>query len=251
LNKALANREPEQRTNSEIAPRSWKAEAIVDEYEELEVAAHPFFVELRSRPVDLGAVWLLMANLATGISRDFVIWLAQTIVRVEDRRIASLLAKQLNDELGSGQFDQIHSTLLQNFIVGLEPWRVAAFGEDALAPGRRLASQGSLLFRTGEVYTALGALMVGEVFAKKMDICVGTEIRRQSALSADVLTWLRIHETLEVDHADDSRQLAVLIPETEAAVVESRAGAAAQWRLLWGFLDDVHAVLARSNRKSE
>src|SRR4051812_18621609 len=197
---------------SEIAPRSWSAEQIVDEYEMLEVSDHPLFVELRANPLDLGALWLLMANLAAGISRDFVIWLAHTIVRVEDRRIASLLAKQLNDELGGGQFDQIHGLLLQQFVQGLEPWRPAGLGEEALAPGRALARRGSLLFQTGEVYSALGALMVGEIFAKQMDQCVGNEIRRQNTLSAHVLTWLTIHETLEVDHADDSRELAALLP---------------------------------------
>ena len=251
MNKALANPEREQPRRSEIAPRSWNVEQVVDEYEELEVAAHPFFVELRAKPLDLSAHWLLMANLAAGISRDFVIWLAQTIARVDDRRIASLLAKQLNDELGNGHFDQIHSTLLQNFIVGLEPWRPAALGEEALAPGRTLARRGSLLFQTGELYPALGALMVGEIFAKKMDHCVGIEIRRQNTLSAQVLTWLTIHETLEVDHADDSRELAALIPATEAAVVEIRAGASAQWQVLWDFLDDVHVVFSRANEKGE
>jgi pyrroloquinoline quinone (PQQ) biosynthesis protein C len=223
----------------------------VDEYEALEVAAHPLFVELRENPLDLGALWLLMANLAAGISRDFVIWLAQTIARVDDRRIASLLAKQLNDELGSGQFDQIHSTLLHHFITGLEPWRPAAAGDDALAPGRNLARRGTLLFQTSEIYSALGALMVGEIFAKKMDHCVGIEIRRQNALSAQVLTWLTIHETLEVDHADDSRELAALIPTTEAVMTEVRAGAAAQWQMLWTFLDEIYGIFSRAKMKGD
>jgi pyrroloquinoline quinone (PQQ) biosynthesis protein C len=218
------------------------AEAIVDDYERLEVSEHPLFVELRARPVDLGAIWLLMANLAEGISRDFVIWLAQTIARVEDRRVASLLAKQINDELGSGAFDQIHSGLLQRFVAGLEPWRPAFTGAGALAPGRTLARQGSQLFQCSDVHEALGALMVGEIFAKKMDHCVGEEIRRQDALSAETLTWLTLHETLEVDHADDSRELAALIPNDDGALNAARKGARAQWQLLWEFLDGVRSV---------
>jgi pyrroloquinoline quinone (PQQ) biosynthesis protein C len=243
----MADPKREERIPSVPAPCWGKAEQIVDDYEKLEVAAHPFFVELRARPLDLGAIWLLMANLAAGISRDFVIWLAQTIARVEDRRIASLLAKQLNDELGGGVFDQIHSALLQHFIAGLEPWRAKRFDEGALAPGHSLARRGTLLFQTPEIHRALGALMVGEIFAKKMDQCVGIEIRRQDALSSDVLTWLTLHETLEVDHADDSRELAALISPTESAVVESRAGASAQWQILWEFLDDVHAIYSAAN----
>ena len=68
------------------------APAIVDEYETYEVADHPFFKELRQRPVDYGALWLLMANLQYSISDHFVRWLAVVIQRVNDPRIASLLA---------------------------------------------------------------------------------------------------------------------------------------------------------------
>src|SRR6185369_4575478 len=82
-------------------------EEIVATYHRLEVSQHPFFVELAKAPVDLGAVYLLMANLQVGISPHFVPWLARTIARVEDRRIGSLLAKQLDDELGRGDFSQI------------------------------------------------------------------------------------------------------------------------------------------------
>lgn len=226
-------------------PRACAAEAMVDEYERLEVADHPLFVELRVRPVDLGAIWLLMANLAEGISREFVIWLAQTIARVEDRRIASLLAKQLNDELGNGSFEQIHGGLLARFVLALEPWRLTGPSASALEPGRRLARQGSLLFRSHDIHEVLGALMVGEIFAKKMDRCVGEEIRRQGAISAEALTWLTIHETLEVDHADDSRQLAALIPSNDGALSAVRKGAGTQWQLLWEFLDGVRAATLR------
>jgi pyrroloquinoline quinone (PQQ) biosynthesis protein C len=234
-------------SDSQTRPRAPSAaEALVDDYEKLEVSDHPLFVELRARPVDLTAIWVLMANLAQGISREFVIWLAQTIARVEDRRVASLLAKQLNDELGSGAFDQIHSTLLQRFVDGLEPWRPTLIGNATLGPGRALAEAGSLLFQAHDVYEALGALMVGEIFAKKMDHCVGDEIRRQHALSTEVLSWLTLHETLEIDHADDSRELAALIPDSEPALTALRKGARAQWRLLWEFLDGVRGVVSSS-----
>lgn len=236
----------ETKTQNRSRELTATTEAIVDEYERLEVAEHPLFLSLAEKPVDLGAIWLLMANLAAGISRDFVIWLAQTIARVDDRRIASLLAKQLNDELGNGSFSGIHSGLLDRFIAALERWRPEqAEDEVALEPGRTLAQRATQLFDTSSVYEALGALMVGEVFAKKMDRCVGDQIRRQSSISDDDLTWLVIHETLEVDHADDSRELAALVPNTEVALAECRRGADAQWLLLWEFLDGVHGLLSR------
>lgn len=222
------------------------AESIVLDYERIEVSEHPLFAELSERPVDLGVIWVLMANLAAGISRDFVIWLAQTIARVDDRRIASLLAKQLNDELGDGSFSRIHSGLLDRFIAALAPYRpIQATSQSVLEPGRSLSRRASQLFASSSVYEAVGALMVGEIFAKKMDHCVGDQIRRQSAISDADLTWLVIHETLEVDHAEDSLELAALVPHDESALLACQRGARAQWGILWAFLDDVHAVALR------
>jgi hypothetical protein len=180
---------------------------IVDQYEQYEVSSHRFFAELRQRPVDHATIWLLMANLQTGISSHFVRWLAGVIEGVDDPRIASLLAKQLNDELGNGDFRQIHSVLLERFVSALARWRPATAGGDALQAGRQLLDSMTHVFAR-DPYEGVGALMVSEIFAKKMDKCVGDEIRRQSQLSDDELTWLVIHEVLEVDHADDSRELA-------------------------------------------
>ena len=120
-------------------------EEMVAAHQRIEVSQHPFFVELAKRPVDLGSVYLLMANLQVGISPHFVPWLARTIERVEDRRIGSLLAKQLNDELGRGDFAQIHTRLLDTFVAALAPWRPAGRDEALLACGaparhRRLAA---------------------------------------------------------------------------------------------------------------
>jgi pyrroloquinoline quinone (PQQ) biosynthesis protein C len=226
------------------ARRVGRAEEIVDAFERRDVATHPFFVGLRARPVDLEAIWILLANLRAGISRDFVIWLAETIARVDDRRIACLLAKQLNDELGNGEFGQIHSVLLDRFLLGLEPWRPPGSNEGLLRPGRRLAEQSTKLFRGPDSYEAIGALMVGEIFAKKMDHCLGDEIRRQDRISDDSLTWLTIHEVLEVDHADDSRALAELVPDADTAVAATWRGATAQWQTLWEFLEGVESVVA-------
>jgi hypothetical protein len=219
------------------------AMAIVDEYEAREVALHPFFTRLAQRPVDLGAIWLLMANLGQGISGHFVNWLATTISRSQDKRISCFLAKQLNDELGNGDPDQIHSILLDRFIAGLEPWRPHhTRRDDLLGPGRKLAVVGAKPFSSGHLFDAIGALMVGEIFAKKMDHCVGDQVRRQDAISPATLYWLTLHETLEIDHADDSRDLALLVPDDDAAQLAARSGAKLQWEALWDFLTEVHGL---------
>jgi len=213
------------------------ATEIVERYERLEVEEHPFFVDLIARPVDMGALWLLMANLRAGISRDFVVWLALTIARVEDRRIGSLVAKQLHDELGSGDARRIHSLLLDKFVTALEPWQLEGRPGQWLHAGERLLEEAGAPFHAEHPYEGVGALITGEIFANKMDRCLGDQVRRQSQLSDEALTWLTIHETLEAHHADDSGALALLVPTAGPALAATWRGAEAQWACLWNFLD--------------
>jgi pyrroloquinoline quinone (PQQ) biosynthesis protein C len=218
------------------------AKQIVDDYERLEVADHPFFRELKERPVDYDALWLLMANLQCSISHHFVRWLAGVISRLDDPRIASLLAKQLNDELGNGDYKAIHSVLLERFVSGLGEKSQLDVRRDWLRPGRGLMASMTTTFSASDPYEAVGALMVSEIFAKKMDHCVGEELRRQNALSRETMHWLDLHEQLEVAHAEDSYELAVLVPERGPQLKAAWRGAQAEWDALWSFLDEVHAA---------
>jgi pyrroloquinoline quinone (PQQ) biosynthesis protein C len=227
---------------NENAETSVAAKQIVDDYERYEVADHPFFCELRQRPVDYAALWLLMANLQCSISDHFVRWLASVIERVNDARIASLLAKQLNDELGNGDFAQIHAILLERFVAGLAPWRPDGDANTMLAAGRGLLDTMTQTFGASDPFEGVGALMVSEIFAKKMDRCVGDELRRQSALSRETMTWLDLHEHLEMEHAEDSYELAELVPQQGPQLTAAWRGARAEWKALWDFLDDVYAT---------
>jgi pyrroloquinoline quinone (PQQ) biosynthesis protein C len=225
--------------------RADSAERIVETFEAREVADHPLFIALRAQPVNLGALWILVANLQAGISKPFIVWLARAIAHADDPCIASLICKQLNDELGNGEFDQIHSVLLTDFVDALETWRPSTADETVLAPGRRLADAGDVLF-DDDAYFMVGAIMTGEIFAKKMDQCLGDEVRRQSLIAPEALKWLVLHEALEVDHAGDSLELARLVPLTGSFVGAARRGANAQWEILWRFLDGVHAEVQRA-----
>lgn len=227
---------PSMMTLRETAP----ARQIVEEHEALEVSEHPLFVRLRSEPVSLEALWFLVANMNAGISPNFVRWLSLTIARLPDYRVASLIAKQLGDELGNGDFQAIHSVLLDKFVAGLSPWRPERPGENLLRAGERLGQRASAVFESGDPYEAVGGLIVAEIFAKKMDRCLGDEIRRQDLVAPDALRWLEIHEVLEVDHADDSWGLAALVPEHAQAA--AWRGARELWDAMWGFLDDVAAL---------
>ena len=223
-------------------------EEIVATYHRIEVSQHPFFIELGKAPVDLGAVYILMANLQVGISPNFVPWLARTIERVEDRRIGSLLAKQLDDELGRGDFSQIHTRLLDTFVAALGPWRPKGADDALLYAGRRLATDGARPFHAADPYEGVGALIVGEIFAEKMDARLAAEMRRQHEVQGHALYWLELHEKLEVDHSDDSTELARLVPHEGPQLAAAWRGAVDQWATLWRFLDDVQELAA--GRKS-
>jgi len=227
------------------AAQAVSASLIPDEYEARDVSAHPLFVALGAQPVNLEALWLLVANMNAGISPNFVRWLASTIARVADRRVASLMAEQLDDELGNGDFQNIHSVLLERFVAGLDRWRPERPGEDLLRAGRRLGARASLVFEAADPYDAVGGLIVSEIFAKKMDRCLGAEIRRQNLVPNEALLWLEIHEVLEVDHAEDSRALALLVPEQEVSRAAAWRGATELWDAMTGFLDDVARLAFR------
>ncbi|HET6146525.1 MAG TPA: hypothetical protein VFH68_03275 [Polyangia bacterium] len=215
------------------------AEEIVSRYKRIEVADHPFFITLAQGPIDLEAVYLLMANLQQGISGSLVSRLAGTIARVDDRRVASVLAKQLNDELGAGDFSQIRSVLLERFVTALSPWCARADDEALLGAGRRLSRDGARPFLASDPSEALGALMVSRIFAGKMDACLVHDMRRQLLVTGQSLRWLDIG----AHQAQDSSDLAVLLPREGLSLFASWRGAIDQWGTLWRFLDDVHEML--------
>jgi hypothetical protein len=219
--------------------------SIVDEYEAVDVSAHPLFVYLAEKPVNLTALWILVANMNAGISPNFVRWLALSIACMKDDRISSLLAKQLHDELGNGKAENVHRVLLERFVAGLEPWSPREPAARELRAGQRLGALASEVFDRGDPYEAVGGLIVAEIFAKKMDHCLGEEIRRQSLVPRESLVWLDIHEVLEINHAADSYELALLVPEEGEALSSAWRGARKLWVAMWGFLDDVlEAALA-------
>jgi Iron-containing redox enzyme len=245
----MINQVVESRSAARAHATRGSALEIVERYERRSVSGHALFIHLHRKQVDLGTVWVLMANLREGISTHFVPWLARVIEYIPDRRIASLIAKQLDDELGNGDFLKIHSVLLDRLVEGLSPWRPPDLGDEVLAPGRKLAHAGGKPFFASNPYEAVGALIVGEIFAEKMDRCLADEMRRQHEVSDEALTWLHVHEVLEVNHADDSLELAKLVPSSGRALAATWRGAVTQWEVLSKFLQDVEDVRHLARRR--
>jgi pyrroloquinoline quinone (PQQ) biosynthesis protein C len=216
-------------------------EALMLRYEAVSVADHPFFQRLRTEPFNAGVLWLLLVNIHEG-ARDFVMWLADLTARIGDNRIRSVLAKQLNDELGDGDFTRIHAVLFDQLLAGIECWRPPQFVDEMIQPGRNLGLGLTAQFLSPDPYQGVGAAMVTEIYAKKFDLCVGSEMRRQNDIKPEALTWLNVHEQLELEHAADSHNLALLIPDQGSAPKAVQHGAEATWHIFWVFLDDLHRL---------
>jgi hypothetical protein len=200
-----------------IAPTSCRPpprtpQEIVERFERESAVEYPFFRRLRREPVDLHKLWWLMANAQIGIINDFARRLAQVIAKVTDDRVRSILAHQLNDELGDGDFKQAHSQLFAKLLKGLEPWRPARVDDGLLAPGRELSAALESVYNSSDPFEGVGATMVIEILGRQGDQFIGDEFRRQMQVDPEALAWLNLHERLEVEHAEESMELANLVP---------------------------------------
>jgi pyrroloquinoline quinone (PQQ) biosynthesis protein C len=207
------------------------------------LADHPFVRRLW-REVDCGApLWLMITNTYEGTSKHFVRWLANVTARVDDDRLRCLLARQLDQELGEGDLSRAHSFLMRDFLDAIEPMRPGDFSEAKLASGRRLGERLGRHYMSDEAFEGLGALMAGELCAEQLIRAVGQLLGRQSCrLDSSKLEWLRQHNELEGDHAEESFTLARLVPPTPSAVASLQRGAMGLHHALWESLDELYVA---------
>jgi len=219
-------------------------------FQDVDLAAHPFFVALAGGPVvDLESVYLLLANLHRGTSGVLVSYLARAIQRADDCRVASLLARRLNVELGGGDFTQIDGVHLERLIAALSPWCDRAGDHMLMRAGKRLVREGARPFYAPHPHEALGALIVREIFVEKMAICLASEMRRQMLVTGESMRWLHLRESMAASQAEDARALAVLLPPAGYGLAAAWRGALDHWDDLWQLLDDVHEL--RENLRAQ
>jgi DMATS type aromatic prenyltransferase len=218
-----------QRSAAPMTKESQPATGIVDHFEAHSIADHPFFARMRREPVRLEVLARVLANFRVGITREFPRRLAWLTARVGDERIRSVLAKQLNDELGDGDFTRAHRGLFERMFEVLSPWAPPET-EELLAPGHALGEELERCYVTARPYEGVGASLVVEVYGKQVDTVIADQFRRQTLIPPSALEWLHLHETLEVEHAGESMDMARLIPtgaDSEAAWRGAKAVATA------------------------
>ncbi|WP_309890980.1 iron-containing redox enzyme family protein [Archangium sp.] len=192
------------------------ATELVEHFETHSIADHPFLARMSREPVRLDVLARILLNFRVGITQDFTRRLAWLTARVEDERIRSKLAKQLNDELGNGDYTRAHRGLFERMLGVVAPWAPPETDE-VLAPGRVLGAELERCYVKAEQYEGVGASLVAEVYGKQVDTFLADQFRRQSQLPPAELEWLHLHEALEVEHADESLDIARLIPTGEAS----------------------------------
>jgi DMATS type aromatic prenyltransferase len=213
---------------------------IVERFEAESLADHPFMRRIRREPVDLYKLWKLMANAQIGIVAGFSRRLAQVVARVTDERVRSILAHQLNDELGNGKYERAHSQLFGKLVMGLERWKPKTLDDALFAPGATLSDALEAIYRSDDPWEGVGATMVIEIFGRQVDQFFGDEFRRQMEVDPKSLEWLTMHEELEIDHSAESMDLAHMVPA--AALPSVWRGAARVSRVSTEFFDGVYRV---------
>lgn len=216
-------------------------EEILGKYEQNTVADHPFLQRLQREPVNLAHIWLLFMNIRQGVVTDFTRRLASIVGRIDDERIRCVLTKQLNDELGNGDINRIHRKLFDRLMTAIEPWQIESFTAKMLIPGQEFSQRLEEIYFDPNPYVGVGAAMVMEIHGKQFDICLGDEFRKTTVDRAEI-TWLTLHEELEVAHADESVVLANFVGDSAAGVLAARQGVEQTYLASVTFLDALYRI---------
>jgi DMATS type aromatic prenyltransferase len=216
-------------------------EQMVWHYEEHTVADHPFLQRLQREPVNPQYIWLLFMNVREAVVTHFSRRLANVIARVDDERICSILTKQLNEELGDGNIDRIHRKLFDRLIAGIEPWRMESFTAEMLIPGQEFSQSLEEIYLDPNPYLGVGAAILMEIHGKQFDLCLGEEFRKTD-IDLSKISWLTLHEEIEIDHADEALVIANFVADSVAGTAGANQGIEKTRIASWSFLDSMYRL---------
>ncbi|WP_437910993.1 iron-containing redox enzyme family protein [Sorangium sp. So ce327] len=182
--------------------------------------------------------------MATALRWPFPRRLAAVVARISDDRARSVLAKQLDDELGHGDYDnKAHRVLFERMVAALEAHRPPEQdGVDMFAPGRQLLEELDAVYADPDPHVGIGASILIEVYGRQVDARVGDLLRRQELIAADAMPWFTLHEELEIEHVDEARELARLVPAGASEAERAWRGAEAVARASWRFFDAMYQL---------
>jgi DMATS type aromatic prenyltransferase len=234
LNPEIYTVSPSKITASIQLPKSLPSlQQMAKHYQDFPLQDHPLFQRVEREPVNQEYLWLLVMNIHDS-AINFTRRLAYLISRIDDRRICSILAKQLNDELGNGNIQHIHVNLYEQLLSAIEPWQIKSSDENMLIHGQEFSRKLEEIYTNPNPYVGLGAAIALEFYAEQFDPWLGGELRKTNIDLSDMI-WVTIHEELEVDHADESLVIVSFISESEANIAAVIQGmeqvSIASWKL--------------------
>jgi DMATS type aromatic prenyltransferase len=215
-------------------------EEMVWHYENHTLVDHPFFQRMEREQLNLEHIWLFFMNIRQWVT-DVIPLLASIVGRIDDERIRCILVHQLNDELGNGNPDRIHSKLFEQFLTAIEPWRMKSFNEEMLVLGQEFDQRLKEIYLDPNPYVGIGAMMVMEVYGKQFDLWLAQELRKAN-VDLSNLTWLTLHEKMEVDHADENLLIALFVTDSEDGTKAARQGIEKACITSWKFLNGMYRL---------
>jgi DMATS type aromatic prenyltransferase len=228
------------------AKATWKPRLSIEEtalhYDTTSIVDHPFLQRLHRDPVNMTHLWLLLANGREAVVAPFTRRLAIAVDRVKDEHIRDILTKQLNEELGNGDPTQIHLVLFDRLFHSLEIHKPAAVTEQMLAPGHELSQRLDALFVDPNPYVCVGSAIVMEILGKQLDQFMEQEFLTRTTVDSHSLTWLNLHAEIEIEHANESIELARLIADSDGDEEATRQGAEITADGTWKFCDGMYRV---------
>jgi DMATS type aromatic prenyltransferase len=209
---------------------------VASHYQNSPLHDHPLFQRLQRESVNKEYLWLLLMNIGDS-AINFTRRLAYIISCIDDRRICSILAKQLNDELGNGNIDRIHIKLYERLMSAVDPWEIKSFNENISIYGQEFSQKLEELYTNSNPYIGLGAAIALEFYGEQFNPWLGKELRKTNIDPSDMI-WVTLHEELEVHHADESHVIVRFISESEENVAAAIQGmekvSMASWTLFNG-----------------
>jgi len=193
---------------------------IVRQAQRAGLDSHPFFTTLEERG-DLGAVWALMANSEIALVRPLIRRLVDTTARVTRDDLRSLLASQLNDELGQGDYSRAHSPMFPKAVQALSIAKPANADDSWLKPGEVLCTAIDEVCRAPNPHAGLGAYIVLEVYSQQASTAVAKVVKKAN-LPLKEFKFVTLHEVVDLTHIDECVKMAEFVTEP--------ADRAAAWR---------------------
>jgi DMATS type aromatic prenyltransferase len=215
-------------------------EHIVRRHEAEPLTNHPFFRRLRREPANTARLWKLMANVRVALIDDFPRMLSSLVARIDDDRLRCVLAKQLDDELGHGDYARARKGLFAKLMQAIEPWRPMEDEPSLLGPGQALRGELERLYLEADPCEGVGATLMGTVFADQLRRFAGEQLDRQGSMYRSDLKWLSPPKSEDEEHAE-AAALAGLLPDGPPRVAASR-GAQAVVSAAWACFDGMYEL---------